>query len=390
MSIQLIDHNSDLARLKNEGYTMDIINDHLVVRGIPYITENKKIDFGILYCELQRSGDEVYPPRDHTARFVGSHPCNQFGVPDKSYVHSNQRHNLSDSIAGEYYFSSKPASGNYPDYYSKVSRYTDLLSNPAKSLDSSVTHCNFDYKAYQEDSVFEFSDSYSARAGIYEVNSKLKEQNVAIIGLGGTGSHLLDHLCKTYVNQISLFDGDVIQNHNLFRMPGAIIPSDLSKGMSKVEFFKQRYSRFRKNIIAHDVYLDAGNLDLLNDHDFVFLSIDNTAAKKVITDDLLEKNIPFVDLGMGLSKVNESIRGQVRNTLITPDHKLHIDKINMQPTSDEDIYNENIQISELNALNAILGIITWKKLCGVYLSDISEMEHNSVYIIDAGDLVNEA
>jgi hypothetical protein len=100
--------------------------------------------------------------------------------------------------------------------------------------------------------------------------------------------------------------------------------------------------------------------------------------------------IIFVDLGMGLSKVNGSIRGQVRNTLITPDHKLHINNISMQPTSDEDIYDENIQISELNALNAILGIITWKKMCGVYLSDISELEDNSVYIIDAGDLVNEA
>jgi hypothetical protein len=33
---------------------------------------------------------------------------------------------------------------------------------------------------------------------------------------------------------------------------------------------------------------------------------------------------------------------------------------------DDDIYSENIQIADLNALNAVLAVMWWKKHAGVY------------------------
>jgi len=50
-------------------------------------------------------------------------------------------------------------------------------------------------------------------------------------------------------------------------------------------------------------------------------------------------------------------------------------------------YNTNIQIAELNALNAAFAVIKWKKLRGVYLD--LEGEHHSTFTIDGNAVIND-
>ena len=52
-----------------------------------------------------------------------------------------------------------------------------------------------------------------------------------------------------------------------------------------------------------------------------------------------------------------------------------------------DDYDSNIQVADLNALNAALAVIKWKKLCGFYLDFVKE--HHSTYSIDCNMLVND-
>lgn len=388
MSIQLIDRNDDIGRLKKEDYCVEIVSNNLVVKGIPYVNKDKKILFGTLYCPLTLSGEELLPPADHTVRFMGEHPCDQFGNENNSYVNSAQKNQLSVNIIGDFYFSSKPGSGNYLDYYTKMKRYIELLSAPAKSIDPSVSAQKFDYIEYCDESVFNYPDTNSARAGISVISEGIKNQKIAIVGLGGTGSYVLDFVCKTPVKQISLFDGDELLNHNAFRMPGAINLEELKGRPSKVDHLKQKYSAFRDGIVEHDFFLDESNVSMLEGHDFVFLSIDKPDAKKVIIEYLLNSKIPFVDLGMGISVVDNSLRGTIRKTLVTPDNQKHLDKIALEKSDDNGVYSQNIQIAELNALNAILGVITWKKLYGFYLSE--EIYGDTTYILDEEVLSNEA
>ena len=57
--------------------------------------------------------------------------------------------------------------------------------------------------------------------------------------------------------------------------------------------------------------------------------------------------------------------------------------------SDPDVGNEyswNIQVSDLNALNAALAVIKWKKWAGFYVD--LEREMHSVYPIDGNILIN--
>jgi hypothetical protein len=60
------------------------------------------------------------------------------------------------------------------------------------------------------------------------------------------------------------------------------------------------------------------------------------------------------------------------------------------PFSDGDGQNEyalNIQIADLNALNAALAVIKWKKLFGFYVD--LDAEHHCSYTIDGNALIND-
>ena len=43
---------------------------------------------------------------------------------------------------------------------------------------------------------------------------------MAIIGLGGTGSYILDFIARTHLERIALFDDDKVHVHTIFRIPG--------------------------------------------------------------------------------------------------------------------------------------------------------------------------
>jgi tRNA A37 threonylcarbamoyladenosine dehydratase len=92
--------------------------------------------------------------------------------------------------------------------------------------------------------VFNYPDTNSSRAGIEFLNRKFENQKIAIIGLGGTGSYILDQVAKTPVKEIHIFDADVFQLHNAFRSPGAVSSEKLEaeNGIMKVDYYYGIYS----------------------------------------------------------------------------------------------------------------------------------------------------
>ena len=53
---------------------------------------------------------------------------------------------------------------------------------------------------------------------------------------------------------------------------------------------------------------------------------------------------------------------------------------------EEDVYSSNIQVADLNALNAAMAVIKWKKIRGFYRD--FEREHHSTYTTDGNMLLN--
>ena len=207
----------------------------------------------------------------------------------------------------------------------------------------------------------------SSRYDIQAINDKLKNERIAIVGLGGTGSYVLDFVSKTPVKEIHLFDGDVFSSHNAFRAPGAASFDELCARRQKTEYFASKYENMRDGIVSHAEYLTEDNIDQLLDFDFVFVCIDNGKARKLVIEFLGYNGKPFVDAGMGLSVNNNAILGSVRTTCCNSDN-FEIVKANM-PLGDpkvDAVYKTNVQISELNALNATLAVIKWKQTMGFY------------------------
>ena len=96
----------------------------------------------------------------------------------------------------------------------------------------------------------------------------------------------------------------------------------------------------------------------------------------------------FIDVGMGVETVEDSLRGIVRVTISTPQMRTHLRKrVSLSEGDGENEYSRNIQIAELNALNAALAVIKWKKYCGIY-QDL-EHEHCCAYTINGNTIANE-
>ncbi|MEC4813349.1 MAG: ThiF family adenylyltransferase [Scytonema sp. PMC 1069.18] len=391
MSQQLINHSFDLLRMRNEGYDIEVRSNYLIVKNVPYVNSNKEIKLGTLVSELSLAGDITVTPGTHVAYFSGDHPCNKDGSEISKIKHNSNHQQLAQNLVVHHSFSSKPLNGNYKDYYEKMTTYIAIISSPAQSLDSGVTAKTFPLiESREEESVFNYIDTASTRAGINALTKKLEMEKIAIVGLGGTGSYVLDLLAKTPVKEIHLFDGDKFLQHNAFRSPGAPSVDELRTGLHKVFYYTNLYSKMRKSIFPNPVFIDASNIAQLDRMNFVFLCLDKGGAKRLIVEKLEEFGIPFIDVGIGLNLVDDALLGVMRVTTSTVEQRDRVSDKSRIPFSDGDDNNEysrNIQIADLNALNAALAVVKWKKLCGFYVD--LEKEHHSTYTIDGNMLTNE-
>lgn len=380
MSQQLINHSPDLKRLRDEGYEIEIRGGYLLIHHIPYVDQNKQIQFGVLVSTL----DNI---QDHVIFFTGENPCEIDGTVITAIQHINNSSVLNNTITVNRSFSNKP-NGGYQNYYEKIKRYADLISAPAKYLDPSVTEKTF--KVIPDsgnETVFQYIDTNSSRANIEVINAKLERQKIAIIGLGGTGAYILDLVAKTPVKEIHLYDGDSFDQHNAFRSPGAASMNDLCENPRKVSYYQKLYSSMHKYIHAHDYYVREENLKELDQMDYVFVCVDRNAARKLITDYLVSVGVAFSDVGLGVNVVDDKLTGAVRVTSATREKNDHLPFRIFSEDSDNNEYATNIQIAELNALNAIFAILKWKKILGIYVD--LENEHHSSYSIGVSKIFNE-
>ncbi len=395
MSQKLVSLNPDLSRLRAEG--LDVVvskSKHLLVRGVPYVNAAKEIRRGTIASVLDLAGETTVPPESHVIFFVGEPPCDEHGsvLPG---VSQNTNQALGEGLVPNHQISRKPTTGRtpgkYADYYEKIRTYIAIICSPAQAIDQNVTPDTHPVVVPddEDDSVFNYLDTAATKAGIVAANHKLEGPKIAIVGTGGTGGYLLDFIAKTPVAEIHLFDHDVFLNHNAFRCPGAPSIEDLSKKQPKVDYLASVYLRMRKRIIPHNYSVDETTIDQLKEMSFVFICIDKGSGKRLIVERLQEWGIPFIDVGMGIQIGEENTLGGIvtvtTSTAKKGDHVTSRTAFSDGEAANE--YSQNVQISELNALNAALAVIKWKKLCG-YFDDVTR-EHYCAYTIRSNQLISE-
>lgn len=387
MSRRPIARSPDLQRLQNEGFDLAILGGHLLVRDVPYVTSNRSVASGILVMPLDLAGDLAVKPASHIAFWIGEHPCHATGMKIAAIANSSNPQQLADGLRVDHMFSAK---ADYRDYHHKVKTYVGRIAGEAAKIDPTARPETFPpIAADAGDSVFEYVDTASSRAGITAINARVAGHKIAIVGGGGTGSYVLDLVAKTMVAEIRLIDGDLFLNHNAFRAPGAPSLEDLSLKPKKAAYLGAIYKRMHRGIVLHDVDIDAANLHLLDSLDFAFICMDTGEAKRSVVERLTANGTAFVEVGMGVVITDDKLGGIVRTVCSTPatqaDAAAHIS----YATEDAGLnaYATNVQTAELNALNAALAVIRWKQHVGIY-HDMREATYRG-FSIATGEIVTK-
>ena len=108
----------------------------------------------------------------------------------------------------------------------------------------------------------------------------LQEVNVLVIGLGGVGGYAFEALIRSGISNITIIDGDNIEETNLNRQ---IITSNKNIGLSKVEVAKNHGLEINPtvNINAKKIFITEDNFnEILNEkYDYVIDACDDLVVK---------------------------------------------------------------------------------------------------------------
>lgn len=391
MSLLPIARNPALARLADEGYALGIDSEGvLLVHHVPYVTATREVKRGTILGKLTLAGsiDDIAGFQDHSVYFVGEMPCDDQGRGLTKIVIDSQGGPLTSRLTYSHRFSSKPpGSSGYGSMDAQIRQYVTILESYAQRLEPGATarvgpRPTGTAEPGNEQGPFTYTDTASVRAGIVMVSAKLRRLRIALVGVGGTGAYVLDQVAKTPVAEIHLYDDDIFYTHNAFRAPGAATLDELRAMPSKVEYWRGRYSAMHRGIVAHPYRVTAENVGELAPYDFVFLCMDGGPEKLAIVTALEEQGVAFIDCGIGVQEVAGALRGTVRVTASTPAKRDHVRRrVSFAPPRADNDYERNIQVADLNALNATLAVIKWKKLCGFYHDFVHE--YDSTYTINS-------
>jgi hypothetical protein len=369
----LVSHNKDLERLVEKGYAVAFDSNHLIIRDIPYLDRDGALQMGAIVAKLEFLDQNVVRQTDHQIFFAGSVPFNLDGTAIPNLAGGECTITLSEGSADvkvQRSFSNKPRkTGKFEDFFHKIESYVTIISGPA------IEKCGvspFTFRAVQTvvpDGIFKFHDTLTSRAEITDLVANLKKDVIAVIGLGGTGSYVLDFLVKTPVKEVRGFDHDSYYVHNAFRSPGRVDEAEFRK--SKAEVYRARHENFRHGYSVKNKLIDASSAADLDGVTFAFVCVDKGTARAGIFDLLLSKRIPFINVGMGLHRKHGAVSGLVRSTYYSSSDGEKVRAKGLAELSDkpDDWYDANIQIAELNALNACLAVVKFKQLRGFYYED---------------------
>ena len=383
---KLVSHNDDIRRLVEKGYAVAFDSNYLIIRDIPYLDDLGKLQIGAIVTKLVFIDNERVTQDDHQILFAGSVPHNLDSTPIPNLGGGLVQLILgeaSQDVVVQRSFSNKPrTTGKFQDFFEKIESYVGIISGPAMELHHASPYTFRAVKELVSDSVFKFHDTLTSRAEITDLSAKFRDDVVAVIGIGGTGAYVLDFLVKTPVREIRAFDPDIFYVHNAFRSPGRLQETELGK--TKADVYHSRYDNFRNGVSAERKFIETSSAEEFNGVTFAFVCVDKGSARAGIFDLLISKRIPFIDVGMGLNRRGGPLNGMLRTTYYSAEQGEKVREMGLAELAENpnDLYRTNIQISELNALNACLAVIRFKQLRGFYFEEIGYFH----LLFEVGDL----
>ena len=127
-----------------------------------------------------------------------------------------------------------------------------------------------------------------------EGQKKLGKAKILLVGLGGIGSTVLQHLAATGIGKIGLVDQDTVALSNLQRQT---IYTYRDIGRKKVSVASKFINNLNKNVdvTEYDLFLEAKNSsNIIEEYDVVLDGTDNIEARELINRHCLMQQKPLI------------------------------------------------------------------------------------------------
>ena len=406
MSSTLISRSPDLAALATAEYSFEVRGAYLIVKHIPYVTRDGEIQFAEIVTNLDiigAAGDEITTqPTDHRVWWTGGTPHTAHGESMEKHLSCGnweQGRDIGEGIEVYMRWSRKPKEGGqkrgYKDYREKIETYVEEVGSQAEAINPGILEAarKGGESIVTSSMRFAYTDTSGYRNGTKGIENRIEEEIVAVIGVGGTGSYLVDVLAKTNIKELHLFDDDVMNLHNAFRVSGAARVGELNGKKLKIDWHEERYKEVRKEgLYVHDIKIDSENFEELRTFTTAFIAVDDLAVRRKIQRACTAMDILHVSVGIGLDIEGENddqIGGMVKvETNFKPG--IGIKEIEGDPDGEQepmgDVYPSNIQTAELNMLGAALAIAEWKTIRGIYRNERDEGNDTTIYSVTTGEI----
>ncbi len=135
----------------------------------------------------------------------------------------------------------------------------------------------------------------------------LRDTTVAVVGVGGTGSHVVVQLAHLGIGKVVLVDPDHIEATNLNRVVGAVA-ADV--GRSKVEVLARAANAIRPELVVDTVAASLLDIDAaqLASSDLVICCTDGHGSRAVLAELAAQYLVPLIDLGVEIQPAANGTR----------------------------------------------------------------------------------
>ena len=149
---------------------------------------------------------------------------------------------------------------------------------------------------------------------------KLFKSRIAIFGIGGVGSYVVESLARSGIGEFILIDYDIVEYSNINRQ---LIATHNTLGKYKVDVANERIMAInpRAKVKTYKTFYNSNNTDcILNGCDYIVDAIDTVTSKLSLIEESNKKGINIIScMGTG-NKLNPNmfLIDDIKNTSVCP------------------------------------------------------------------------
>lgn len=200
---------------------------------------------------------------------------------------------------------------------------------------------------------------------------KLRTASVLVVGLGGVGAYAAEMLCRAGVGNLTIVDGDIVEETNRNRQLPALVST---QGKPKAEVLEQRFRDINPDVrlvVINDFLRDEKTMELLdNNHfDYVVDCIDTLSPKVFLIYHAFTRGLKVVtSMGAGgkmdptqvrIADISNSHDCKLARVVRKRLHRLGIRKGITSVFSPEEVPEDAIRLEQSQNKNSTVGTISY-------------------------------